>query len=56
LEEVFVTRVNLIADYAVHRDTEAFAQIVNQYQCLILATCRRKLHDRADVHSHLHHG
>ncbi len=39
-----MTQADLLGDYAVRRNAEAFAQIVEQYQRLIFATCRRKLH------------
>ncbi len=35
--------------YAKTRDAEAFAEIVHEYQSLVLATCRRKLANPADV-------
>jgi RNA polymerase sigma factor (sigma-70 family) len=35
--------------YARTRDAEAFAEIVHEYQSLVLATCRRKLANPADV-------
>jgi RNA polymerase sigma factor (sigma-70 family) len=44
-----MTQINPLADYAKHRSPDAFAQIVEQYQRLILATCRRKLHHPADL-------
>lgn len=42
-------QANPLHEYATHRDTEAFSQIVDQYQRLIFATCRRTLHNPGDV-------
>jgi RNA polymerase sigma factor (sigma-70 family) len=39
-----MTQSDLLADFALRRNAESFAQIVEQYQRLIFATCRRKLH------------
>jgi len=39
-----MTQGNPLLDYAEHRSAEAFARIVDRYQRLIFATCRRKLH------------
>lgn len=44
-----MTQTNPLSAYAATRDAEAFAQIVEQYQRLVFATCRRKLHDPADL-------
>src|SRR5215204_993249 len=44
-----MTQVNLLQQYATRRDAEAFAKLVEQYQRLIFATCRRKLHNSQDV-------
>jgi RNA polymerase sigma factor (sigma-70 family) len=38
-----------LRSYAVERDAEAFAQIVSRYEGMVFATCRRRLHDMADV-------
>jgi RNA polymerase sigma factor (sigma-70 family) len=35
--------------YAAKGDAEAFAQLVSRYQDMVFATCRRKLHDAAEV-------
>jgi RNA polymerase sigma factor (sigma-70 family) len=44
-----MTQSDLIARYATNKDADAFAQIVEQYQQLVFATCQRVLHNRADV-------
>ena len=44
-----MTEVNLLSDYATRKDPEAFARIIERYQRLILATCRRVVHQPQDV-------
>lgn len=44
-----MSRANPVAVYAIHKDAEAFAQTVSQYQRFVLATCRRQLRNPADV-------
>jgi RNA polymerase sigma factor (sigma-70 family) len=44
-----MSQADAINTYATTRDAEAFAQLVNEYQRLVFATCRRKLHDQADL-------
>src|SRR5262245_403127 len=44
-----MSQADPVTTYATTRDAEAFAQLVNEYQRLVFATCRRKLHDQADV-------
>ena len=44
-----MTETTLLANYAMRRDAEAFAQLVTRYQRLIFATCRRVLHEPQDV-------
>jgi RNA polymerase sigma-70 factor (ECF subfamily) len=44
-----MTELDLLNRYAHDRDAEAFAQLVDCYQRLILSTCRRRLHDAADL-------
>src|SRR5690606_14744328 len=39
----------LLQQYARTRDAEAFAQLVERYQSLVFATCRRRLHTTADL-------
>ncbi len=44
-----MTQSDLLARYATQKDADAFAQIVEQYQQLVFATCQRVLHNRDDV-------
>jgi RNA polymerase sigma factor (sigma-70 family) len=44
-----MTQTDMLIEQAANRNAEAFAQIVTQYQRLVLATCRRRLTDPADV-------
>src|SRR5690348_1057434 len=41
--------LDLLQRYAARRDAEAFAQIVRDYQRLVFAPCRRRLHQSADL-------
>jgi RNA polymerase sigma-70 factor (ECF subfamily) len=49
LEEDRMTESELLNRYARHRDAEAFSLLVERYQQLIFATCRRRLHHATDV-------
>jgi RNA polymerase sigma factor (sigma-70 family) len=49
LQEVSLIDADLLDRYAAKRDAEAFALLVSRYHKLIFATCRRQLHDAADV-------
>jgi RNA polymerase sigma factor (sigma-70 family) len=44
-----MTHINLLNAYASDRNAESFARIIQEYQQFVFATCRRKLHDPADV-------
>src|SRR5262249_8945680 len=44
-----MTQTKQNSTYAATLDPESFAQLVEQYQRLVFATCRRKLHDPADL-------
>ena len=44
-----MTHINLLGQYASSRNAEAFARIIEEYQQFVFATCRRKLHDPADI-------
>jgi RNA polymerase sigma-70 factor (ECF subfamily) len=44
-----MTDATLLQLYATRRDAEAFAQLVDRYQQMVLATCRRTLHQASDL-------
>jgi RNA polymerase sigma factor (sigma-70 family) len=44
-----MTPADLLRSYAIRRDAEAIAEIVRLHQRMVLATCRRNLHDPADL-------
>ena len=49
MDPLDVTADQPLGRYALHRDAEAFAVLVQQYQRLVFATCRRRLHSPADT-------